>query len=289
MLRLFSSMPSASSIASISAFLLGTLLSAQAQDDTRIVFEVANASRAVPVSNLSLAGDQYQIKAAADGLVAGQKIPKSAASHVQGELPADVNKAIALILMEKPLDAIKLLEPIVESQKITAGLPGNHWDPAARATLVAYGLIGSADKCNALGQAISDSTPEPGTDPIVSLGKVLLLPFSTPLDARLEALSSLINESSPAEVSAYASFNRGLRLMKAKRDAEAREAFLIIPCVYPTGGSIINGVAEMNAAQLLSEEPGRREEAVALLTSAATYTQGTPAGEEAEKRLKSLK
>ncbi|MFT4175575.1 MAG: hypothetical protein QM627_02880 [Luteolibacter sp.] len=281
-------MPSASALAAFSAIVLGALVSAHA-DEARIVFELENVSRSTPVSNLTLTGNQYRVKAAADGFAAGLTLPKAAASHVQGELPEDVNKAISLILMEKPLDALKLLEPIVESQKISAGLPGNHWDPAARAALVAYGLIGSTDKCNALGQEISDAAPEAGLDPIVSLGKVLLLPFSTPLDSRLEALSSLINENSPAEVSAYASFNRGLRLMKAKRNAEALEAFLIIPCVYPTGGSIINGVAEMNAAQLLAEEPGRREEAVALLTSAVTYTRGTPAGEEAEKRLKSLK
>ena len=257
--------------------------------ETRVVFEVAGVSRSIPVTNLVAQGDKFVVKAAADGFTANQAIPRTAASYVQGERPALVNEAIALILMEKPLDALKLLEPFLEQQRPSSGLVGNHWDAAARAAVVAYGLIGSTEKCNALGKEISDATPEVGNDPIISLGRMLLLPFSTPLEDRLNGLASLVSENSPAEVSAYASFFRGLRLHKAKRDEEALEAYLLIPCAYPTGGSVLNGVAEMNAAEILAAQTGRREEAVALLTSATSYAQATPAGTEAAKRLKSLK
>ena len=122
----------------------------------------------------------------------------------------------------------------------------------------------------------------------MSLSRILLLPFSTPLEDRLNALASLVSESS-AEVSSYASFFRGLRLQKAKRNPEALEAYLVIPCAYPTGGRVLNGVAEINAAEILAPEAARREEAVALLTSAVSDAQATSAGAEAEKRLKSLK
>jgi len=257
-------------------------------DELRVVFEGAGVSRSTPVTNLTAQGTSFIVKATADGFNANQVLPKAAAAYVQGEKPALVNEAIALILMEKPLDALKLLEPFVEQQRPSAGLIGNQWEGAARAAVVAYALIGNADKSNSLGKEISDSTPEQGNDPIMSLSRILLLPFSTPLEDRLNALASLVSESS-AEVSSYASFFRGLRLQKAKRNPEALEAYLVIPCAYPTGGRVLNGVAEINAAEILAPEAARREEAVALLTSAVSDAQATSAGAEAEKRLKSLK
>jgi len=258
-------------------------------DDLRVVFEGAGVARSTPVTNLTPQGTSFVIKTTADGFTANQVIPKAAAAYVQGEKPALVNEAIALILMEKPLDALKLLEPFVEQQRPSAGLVGNQWEDAARAAVVAYALTGNSDKSNALGKEISDSTPEQGNDPIMSLSRILLLPFSTPLEDRLNALASLVSENSAAEVSAYASFFRGLRLQKAKRNPEALEAYLVIPCAYPTGGRVLNGIAEMNAAEILAPEAARREEAVALLTSAVSDAQATSAGAEAEKRLKSLK
>jgi len=258
-------------------------------DELRVVFEGAGVSRSTPVTNLTPQGTTFIVKTAADGFNANQILPKAAASYVQGEKPALVDEAISLILTERPLDALKLLEPFVEQQRPSAGLIGNQWEGAARAAVVAYGLTGNTDKCNALGKEISDSTPEQGNDPIISLGRILLLPFSTPLEDRLNALASLVSENSAAEVSAYASFFRALRLQKAKRSPEALEAYLLIPCAYPTGGRVLNGIAEMNAAEILAPQPARREEAVALLTSAVSYAQATSAAAEAEKRLKSLK
>ena len=49
------------------------------------------------------------------------------------EKPATLNPAIGLLLMDKPGDALKLLEPVLAEQRVTAEIPGNFWLEAARA------------------------------------------------------------------------------------------------------------------------------------------------------------
>ena len=176
--------------------------------------------------------------------------------------------------------------------------PGNFWLEAARAALVAYALTGNTAKCTEIGKEISDATPSQGIDPFVSLGKALLLPASTKVEDRVVALSDLTTDNLPADVAAYASFFRGQLLKGAKRsadaaeakkqDAEALEAYLMVPCLFPSGGLILNAVAEMNAAEFLVTL-GRREEAVALLNSSIRQSPGTLVAADANKRLESLK
>jgi tetratricopeptide (TPR) repeat protein len=76
--------------------------------------------------------------------------------------------------------------------------------------------------------------------------------------------------------------------MKEKKNAEALEAFLSVPCLYPSGGLIFNAAAELQAADLLAAL-GRREEAIALLESALRVSSGTVLADEANARLTSLK
>ena len=62
----------------------------------------------------------------------------------------------------------------------------------------------------------------------------------------------------------------------------------MVPCLYPSGGMILNGVAELKAAEFLVTLD-RREEAVALLTSSVLESAGTLVAAETAKRLESLK
>lgn len=268
---------------------------ASAAEPIRIVFQ---NGRSVPISAVALQGDKLTITAAAEGFNPGQAFPLSMIDHVFGEKPAELNPAIALLLMDKPGDALKLLEPIVASQRLTAKIPGNFWLEAARAALVAYAVSGNTAKCVEIGKEISDATPAQGIDPFVSLGKALLLPSSASSDDRQVALGDLTTDNLPAEVCAYAAFYRGNLLSGLKRDpapakalkqtADTLEAYLMVPCLYPSGGMILNGVAELKAAEILVVL-GRREEAVALLTSAGRESAGTLVAAEAAKRLESLK
>jgi hypothetical protein len=262
-----------------------TLSPARAADEARIVFQ---NGRSIPISAASVQGDQILMKQATDGYNAGQKLPLSSADHVYGDKPADTDRGIALLLSGKPGDALALLEPIVSSQQLTSKIPGNFWLEPARAALVGYAMTGDSAKVTSLGKEIADATPQQGADPFSSLAKALLLPKTTP-DSELEvAFKDLTTDNQPAAVSAYASFFRGEVLKNAKQDADALEAYLFVPCLFPSGGRIINAAAEFNAAEYLTAQ-GRREESKALLNSCVRESSGTVLAEEANKRLESLK
>ncbi len=266
-----------------------------AADPIRIVFQ---NGRAVALSAVTLQADKLVIKESADGFIAGQSFPLISADHVFGDKPADINPGVALLLTGKPEEALKLLEPIVVEQRVTAKIPGNFWLEPARAALVAYAVTGNSAKVTEIGKEISDSTPAQGIDPFVSLGKALLLPDSAKVEDRAIALRDLTTDNLPAEVAAYASFFRGELLKGVKRapeaaealkqEAETLEAYLTVPCLFPSGGLILNAVAEMNGAEILVKM-GRREEAVALLESAIRQSPGTLVAADANKRLESLK
>lgn len=274
------------------------ILSANAAEPARIVFQ---NGRSIPVSSVALQGENLVIKTPGDGFNAGQSFPLATADHVFGERPGELNPAIALLLMDNPDDSLKLLEPMLASLQVSARIPGNFWVEAARAALVAYSIKGDTVKVALIGKEISDATPAQGIDPFVSLGKALQLPVSTKMADRLVAFGDLTTDNLPAEVGAYASFYRANLIKNAKRtaepvaagvpskqDADTLEAYLSVPCLFPSAGMILNGVAEFKAAEILATL-GRREEAVALLNSSIRYSAGTLVAAEANKRLESLK
>ena len=271
-----------------------TLTLAGAAEPARIVLQ---NGRSVLVSAVALQAGKLVVNAAGEGFNQGQIIPLETVDHVFGERPAELNPAIALLLTGKPADAAKLLEPLLTAHRVTAKMPGNFWLEAARAALVAYAVEGNTTKVTDLGKEISDATLAPGTDAFVALGKALLLPASTKLAEREIAFRDLTTDNLPADVCAYASFYRASLLKSAKRtgdaaaiakqDMETLEAYLTVSCLFPSGGMILNAVAQLEAAAFLTGE--RREEAVALLNSSIRHSTGTMVAVEATKRLESLK
>lgn len=280
------------------ALLAGAVLAASAAGAAEPMRAVLQNGRSIPVSSLSLAGGKLVTTVAGDGFTQGQAIAMESVDHVYGEKPAGINPAIGLLLMGKPAEAQKLLDPILSALNITAKIPGNFWVEAARAALVAYAVQGNSAQVTAIGKEISDATAEQGIDPFVMLGKALLLPSSVRVTEREAALKELINDDQPADLCAYAAFYRAELLKDVKRssdEAEARkqdqetlETYLSIPSLYPTGGMLLNGTAELKAAEILANF-GRREEAVALLNSSIRHSNGTLVVTEANKRLDSLK
>jgi tetratricopeptide (TPR) repeat protein len=256
-----------------------------AEEPARVVLQ---NGRSIPVSALALQGDKFVVKTAADGFEAGQAFPLQSAYHIYGDRPAAVNQAVALLLTDKPKDARQLLLPVVSEQRITARIPGNFWLNAARALLVAHALNGEAAECAAIGKEISEATPAQGIDPFVFLGKALLMPASSGFEDRQTALLDLITDTQPADMCAYASFFRGSLFKKEKKTPEALEAYLVTPCLYPTGGLLLNAAAELQAADLLAVL-GRREEALILVKSALRVSAGTVLADEANKLLANLK
>ena len=254
-----------------------------AESSPNVVFK---NGRRIPASALTLEGEKFVVKTAFEGFKVGQSIPATMAGHIHGDKPTEINEAIALSLAGKFKKAQVMLLPIVNDYRITAKIPGNFWLDAARTLLVAYAANGDSADTATLGKEISDATSAQGIDPFVALGKALLInPVS---DDREIALAALSNDDLPAELRAYASFFRGNAFLKAKKNTEALEAYLAVPCLHPSGGLILNAAAELQAADLLAAL-GRREEAVALLESALRVSTGTVLADEARSRLASLK
>ncbi|QJE97563.1 hypothetical protein [Luteolibacter luteus] len=269
------------------SFIGGSL---QAQDapkveNPKIVF---SNGRGITVDALAVEGGKFVLKKDSDGVAAGQSFALNSASHVSGEKPAAINQAIALVLEEKPKEALALLEPILASQKASASVPGNYWVEAARAALYANSLYNEPAKAETLGKEISDATPQQGNDPSIRLGKAMALGKGVKSTDRIGAFGDLVSEDLPAEISAVASFCRAKLLQQYERPDEAFQAYLTVGCLYPTGGIIVTSASELRAAQILSGK-NRREEAVALLTSAERGAKGTSIGDEAAKLLESMK
>ncbi len=260
-------------------------LPASAAEPVRLVFQNGSS---IPVAAVGIQGETVVVKAAESGYAVGQTFPMASVDHVYGDKPAELNPAISLLLSGNQRDALKLLEPILASQKVSAKIPGNFWLEAARAALVAYAVDGNSARTTEIGKEIADATPAQGIEPFAALGKALLMPASSELEARLGLLSDLTTEDSPTDLAAYASFYRGNLLKAAKRNADALEAYLMVPCLYPAGGSILNAAAELNASELLLAI-NRRDEAVELLKSALHDGAGTMLAAEANKRLESTK
>ena len=266
-----------------------------AAEPARIVLQ---NGRSVLVSAVALQGDKLVVSTPGEGFTQGQIIPMESVDHVFGERPSELNPAIALLLTGKPGDAVKMLEPVITAYRVTAKLPGTFWLEAARAALVAYAVEGNTAKVNDLGKEISDATPAQGSDSFVALGKALLLPSSTKESDREIAFRDLTTDNLPADVCAYASFYRANLLKSAKRSADAAavlkqdmetlEAYLMVPCLFPSGGMILNGVAELEASAFLIAAE-RTEERVALLKSSIRHSAGTLVSVEANKRLESSK
>jgi tetratricopeptide (TPR) repeat protein len=278
--------PGRSAALAFSLFVLATpALHAQAEG-SRLVL---NNGRSLPLASVAFEGGKFVVKTASDSFAAGNSFPLAAASHVSGEKPAAINKGTALILMEEPGKALELLEPVVAGHRVTAQVPGNYWLEAARAAVLAYSLYNEPAKAEALGKEISEATPDAGVDPTVKLGQALALPLTVKFDDRLKALTDLISDSNPAEVSAFASYFRAKLLKKVNRNDEALESYLSVGCIYPAGGLVLTSAAEMNAAELIKMKPDRREEALALLTSAVRGSKGTALGTAAGKALEGLK
>jgi tetratricopeptide (TPR) repeat protein len=254
-------------------------------DGPQIVFRNGNS---VPLSSFTLQGNNLVISSAAEGYAEGLSFPLEAADHVYGERPLAVSQGIALLASGKPDDAVKLLEPVVAAQRISAKIPGNFWVEAARVTLLAYSIGGKATKAEVLGKEITESTPALGIDPYVLLGKALAIPVSTKVEERISALKDLATDDQMSSVCAYSTFFRGKLLKDASRNPEALEAFLTVTGVYPTGSNILNAAAELNAADILSGLT-RRDEALALVNSAVLNAPGTVLAEESKRRLDSLK
>lgn len=251
----------------------------------QIVFQ---NGKSIPITSVELKGKNLVVKTAVDGFREKQVLPP--ADHIYGDKPAEINQALATLLFdrEKAREVQKVLEPLVKEHQVTATIPGNFWIEAAKILMLAYALDSDASSCTALGKELADATPAQGADPMLALCRAVMVSPLAKLEERDSALRDQTTDNLPADICAYASFFRGDLFVKEKKPAEALKAYLRVTCLYPSGGRILNAASEIRAADLLSAAK-KREEALALVTSAMRSATGTSLVEEGNKRLESLK
>ena len=242
----------------------------------------------IPLSALVLKADKFELKTEFGKYPVGATILVTSVDHVFGDKPPAINQAIALLLMGKSTEARKLLTPVLAEHKDSAKFPGNYWLEAARVTLVANAIEGATPQCDILGKDISAALGISRPDAFMGLSKALLLRNTVKLADRQAALKAQTTDAQPADVCAYASFFLAGLLQSEKRNDEAMEAYLAVPCLFPSGGMVINGMAQFKAAEALTDE-GRKSEAVAMVQSAIRYTKDTPARDLATKLYDSIK
>lgn len=266
-----------------------------AAEPLKIVFK---NGKSLPISAAVLQGANLLVKTTTPDFIEGQSVSLASATHIYGDRPEALDLGIVLLLTDKAEEAEKLLEPIVAEQKITASIPGNFWLEAARVAVIAHAVNKNPNKVTDLGKEISTASTSQGVDPFVTLGKAVLMSSLTSYGDKESSLRSLASDKMPADVAAYASFFRGNLLNGAKRNKDPEKAleqtmatlnaYLSVSTLYPSGSRILNGAAELKAADILISL-NRRPEAITLLNSAVRDADGTLIAEEAANRLKSVK
>jgi hypothetical protein len=269
------------------ALLAGSVFSLPAQEEPGCQL-VLRTGRSIPLSAVASQGDNFVVRAPAAGFAEGAVIAGDAISHVSGEKPMALSIGTAQLLMGRAGDAVKTLEPSVDSLRPTSRISGNYWIHTARVLSLAYALNRETAKIEPLVKEISDTTPAQGHDPIDRLAKALSISIASGIDDRVRALNDLISETNPVEISAFASYFKGRLLEENKRNDDALKSYLTVGCLYPSGNVLATSAAELHTGILLSTKEGRRDEAVAILKSALAGAAGTAIGEEAAKRIESL-
>lgn len=249
---------------------------------------VTRTGRSIPLSAVVLQGTNFTVKEAAPGLPANTVIPLNSIDHVSGEKPPELAAGTALLLMGQPRETIKKLTPLVASLAPTAKISGSYWIEIARMNALAYAMEKESAKSDALIKEISDATPATGMDPINRIAKVMALPKLAETKVIVAAYEPHIGDLNPPEISAIASYFKGLAQQEAKDSTSALRSFLTIGCLFPSGTVLLTSAGEYQAGVILSANKDRREEAVSLLKSAAIGASGTLIAEEAKKRLESL-
>ena len=223
----------------------------------RIVFQ---NGRSVPVSARGAARRQARRQDRRGGIHRqGQTFPLESADHVYGDKPAELNPAIALLLTGKPAEALKLLEPVVAAApdhrenpgKLLAGSrPRRAWSPTPS----------TATPPSAPTSARKSPTP-PRLRASIRLShsaRPCCCPSSTKVEDRAIALEDLTTDNLPADVCAYASFFRG-NCSRTPNGADPTtpqtgqkpsRPISMVPCLFPSGGMILNAVAELERRRI---------------------------------------
>lgn len=267
--------------------MIGMASAADEAEAPRLVFRSGITFRSVPVSALRAEGGNFVLTQAVDNLAANTQIPATSVLRVSGGEPEEITKATALMLTGAPGAAIKLLDPLLQSQRATATVPGNFWVNAARMKIVAAAMEGDAKTVDSTSTDLVN-TSKLTTDPTPSLGQIILESRLGKLEERLQRFDDFVNENRPPRINGLAQYLRADILAGFKRDKEALDGFLTVPALNPTASAVVVAACEFRAAQLLTKM-GRKAEAIASYEAIVGSVPGTALAEKSSEILKSLK
>lgn len=271
-------------ITAVSAVLLTSTVVLHAQDSGSGLRLSLVGGRSLPLESVTYSKGVFTVTKADAGLNAGQTFDAKLAESISGDAPPALAKAEALLFLDDARGAIKLLEPILTSQKASAPVAGNFWVEAAHIAAVAYAVSGDAAKAKAVVSDIKDLVPGySGT----TLGSLVDTLGSTKRDTKAQTLGSIAKDEGAPLASALATYFLGQELKLAKKNREAIEAYLTVSSIFSDVSRTLNAASEFRAAELISMTSKGRDEGVKLFQAAAQDGPNTAIAEAAQKRLAS--
>jgi hypothetical protein len=276
-----------------------SLACARAEDDDNSQTIIFKGGVVIPLDSVQIAEGRITITKDVPGFVRDQSYPLDTIDRIGGAEPLEFRKSVAEILVGNPLEAIKLLTPIIAQQRFFAAIPGNFWVEAMRLNMLANALAGRASKVDEIARDMNQTAKkEAAGDSTAELARMIASPINPKPDARAKDLSKFVNDLHSAELNGIALFLAADVLLKAHKDDEALDIFISASSIYPTAGPSVVAACEFRTADLilrLNRTPEIQEskissksEALATFKSAAKYGADTIIAQLAGEKIKSL-
>ena len=242
----------------------------------------------VPLDNVKVNGADLEMTKEAAGLIVGQKIPGGFIDVINIPRPAAFTQAMAKILDGAPAEAPGIVEPIRAQYEPFIGFRGNIWHEAMRIKLIAFGAAG--DK-GALDTTISlVMRQKPGLDETATIELAhALAETAKKSEERLNQLKAFMGDNRTPTTNAIAQYFIAETLAASKKDDEALEGYLRVPCMNPVCDPVVLAASQIRAALRLQRlGPDHKKEAAQLFRWGVRAVTGTSFGQTAESSLKDL-
>lgn len=235
----------------------------------RIVFQQGVA---IPIDALELQGEELVTTREVSGTPAGTRIPLGDGIYVTGAKPAGTTNGLALLLENKPAEALAQLGPVLNSHLVTARTPGNFWVDTARIAAVAYSMNGDASGLQQVAD-ILEST-QGAADPMIAVAEELSKESIFTAEAKVERLLEKVNDANPTIVNALIYYFVG----------ELRRSQLQAGAAGDTGAAPAEATEAAEAAEpeAAAEEPAGDASADAVATAAPDAAADPEATDEEE-------
>lgn len=276
-----------------------SLTCARAEDDEESQTVILKGGAVIPLDAVQIAEGKITVTKEVPGFVADQSYPAETIDRIGGAEPVAFRKAVAEMLVGNPVEAVRLVAPIIDQQRSTAAIPGNFWVEAMRISMLGNALAGRNSKVDEIARDLNQNgKKEAAGDSTAELARLICSPSNPKPDVRVKDLSLFANELRPAELNGIALYLAADILAKDHRDEQALDIFISVPAIYSTSGPSVVAACEYRTAELIlrlnrnpeipDSKTSSKSEALAIYKSAAAYGADTAVAQLATEKIKSM-